>query len=71
MGQLIAFKGRSDFPPVLEAAKTEPRTSRFMARIYRDIGLAVVAATLEIPTNDLDIVLEEAIKSGPPTSSPG
>ena len=35
-----------------------------MTRIYRDIGLAVVAAALEIPTSDLDLVLDEAIKSG-------
>jgi hypothetical protein len=61
MGQLIAFKGRSDFPIDFE---TEPRSSRFMTRIYRDIGLAVVAAALEIPTSDLDLVLDEAIKSG-------
>jgi hypothetical protein len=43
---------------------TEQPTSRAMTRIYRDIGLAVVAAALEIATTDLEPELSQAVKRG-------
>jgi hypothetical protein len=47
-----------------ETTKSEPRPVPFMDRIYREIGLAVVAAALEIPTSDLDLEHGAAIKRG-------
>jgi hypothetical protein len=69
MAQLSAEEGCSGLPSGLEITEDRSAPGRFMARVYRDIGLAVVAGALEIPTTDLDLdsdhlELGEAIRRG-------
>jgi hypothetical protein len=40
------------------------RPSRLMAGVYRDIGLAAVAAVLEMPADQLDRDVAEAVRRG-------
>jgi hypothetical protein len=63
MGQLAAVKNRQGFRPA-SGPTTEQRPRRGRARIYRDVGLAAVAAALEIPTTDLEPELSRPIKRG-------
>ena len=55
---------QSSLPLASRATKTEPRPGRLLARVCGDVGLAAVANALEIPTIDLDLELDEAIKRG-------
>jgi hypothetical protein len=66
MGQLAAIENRQGFLP----ASTSEHTTRQlppagpMARIYREIGLAIVASALEIQINDLDPEVGKAVRRG-------
>jgi hypothetical protein len=64
MAQLSARQRWSSLSLGSITMDTEPRPCRVMARVYRDIGLAVVAGALEIPAGDLDVELSEAIRRG-------
>ena len=60
-------QSQSFTPPALglpPAAKTPPRPSRLLAGIYRDIGLAAVAISLEIPVEGLEPEVHEAVRRG-------
>ena len=53
-------------PSVGEAPvkKPPPRPSRLLSNIYRDIGLAAVAISLEIPVEGLEPEVHEAVRRG-------
>jgi hypothetical protein len=63
MGRSAAVENHQDFLPASERT-TEQLPSRAMARIYREIGLAIVASALKIPINDLDPEVREAVRRG-------
>ena len=63
MGQLAAVENRQGFLPT-SGPTTEQLPRRGRARIHRDVGLAAVAAALEIPTTDLEPELSQAIRRG-------
>jgi hypothetical protein len=44
--------------------------SKLLSRLYRDVGLAAVAAELSLPTNALESDLAEAVQRGAPLLSP-
>ena len=64
MTQLYIDENTMDFPAVIEPMVVEARPSRLLSRAYRDIGLAVVAAALDISGDDLDDDLLEAVRRG-------
>ena len=63
MAQSAAVENRQGFRPTSQRTPEQP-PSRAMARIYREIGLAIVASALEIQINDLDPEVGEAIRYG-------
>ncbi len=64
MSNLSEIGGRAE--PSAALAKPPPirRPSRLMESIYHDIGLAAVAAGLEMPAESLDAEIGNAIKRG-------
>ncbi len=63
---------RHDFTAIPDAVEAPAGRSRLLSRLYRDIGLAAVAAELEIGAADLEPELEDSIERGsrylaPPT----
>ena len=50
-----------DLPP---APKSPTRPSRLLAGIYRDIGLAAVALSLDISADGLEPEVHEAVRRG-------
>jgi hypothetical protein len=59
-----AVEKRSAFVADFERSMPGPRPDGLFARMYRDIGLAIVADALEISTSDLDFEHAEAIRRG-------
>jgi hypothetical protein len=63
-GQLPSAENRQGLLPTSRRTTERFLPSRAMERIYREIGLAVVANALKIGTNDLDPEVGEAIRRG-------
>ncbi len=54
-------------PPVLQQRAGQ---SRLLSRLYRDVGLAAVAAELELQANALEPEIAEAVERGAPLLAP-
>ena len=55
---------RHDLTAIPEVIETRAGRSRLLSRLYRDIGLAAVAAEFELPVEDFDPELGEAVERG-------
>ena len=55
---------RHDFTAIPDAVEAPAGRSRLLSRLYRDIGLAAVAAELEIGSVGLEPELEDSIERG-------
>jgi hypothetical protein len=64
MTQLPAREGCFGLPSRSARAETKARAKQLLTRVSQDIGLATVARELEIPRNDFEPELIEAIKRG-------
>jgi hypothetical protein len=64
MSNLSEDRGRVETPGLSAKAPPVARPSRLLQSIYRDIGLAAVAAGLEMPVDSLDAEVGNAIRRG-------
>jgi hypothetical protein len=55
---------RHDLTAIPEVVEMRAGRSRLLSRLYRDIGLAAVAAEFELPMKDFDPELGEAVERG-------
>jgi hypothetical protein len=55
---------RHDMSAIPDAIETRAGRSRLLSRLYRDIGLAAVAAEFELPVEDFEPELGEAVERG-------
>ncbi len=55
---------RHDLTAVPEVIEARAGSSRLLARLYHDIGLAAVAAEFELPIERFDPELAEAVERG-------
>jgi hypothetical protein len=55
---------RHDLASIPEVLETRAGRTRLLSRLYRDIGLAAVAAELQLPAQDFDLEVGEAIERG-------
>ena len=61
---------RHDLASIPDALESRAGPSRLLSRLYRDIGLAAIAAELELPARDLEPDLEQSIERGARYLSP-
>ncbi len=61
---------RHDLSAIPDIVETRAGRSRLLSRLYRDIGLAAVAAELEVPPRELEPEVEEAVVRGAPYLMP-
>jgi hypothetical protein len=64
MAQLSTAYGHLGLPSRFKTTETKARAKQLLARVSRDIGLATVAQALEIPRNDFEPELTEAVERG-------
>jgi len=55
---------RHDLASIPEALEARAGRTRLLSRLYRDIGLAAVAAELQLPAQEFDLDVGEAIERG-------
>ncbi len=55
---------RYDLTAIPDVIEARAGRSRLLSRLYRDIGLAAVAAEFELPVEDIDPELGEALERG-------
>ena len=55
---------RHDLTAIPDAIEARAGRSRLLSRLYRDIGLAAVAAEFELPVEEFDPELGEAVERG-------
>ena len=61
---------RHDFASIPDALETRAGRTRLLSRLYRDIGLAAVAAELRLPAREFDLEVGESIERGTRYLSP-
>jgi hypothetical protein len=55
---------RHDLTAIPDVIEARAGRSRLLSRLYRDIGLAAVAAEFELPVEEFDPELGEALERG-------
>jgi hypothetical protein len=55
---------RHDFSAIPDVIEARAGRSRLLSRLYRDIGLAAVAAEFELPVQEFEPELGEAVERG-------
>jgi hypothetical protein len=55
---------RHDFASIPDAIEARAGRSRLLSRLYREIGMAAVAAELELPAQEFEPEVEQAIERG-------
>jgi hypothetical protein len=55
---------RHDLASIPDPIEVRAGRSRLLSRLYRDIGLAAVAAELRLPAQEFELDLGEAIERG-------
>ncbi len=55
---------RHDLTAIPDVIEARAGRSRLLSRLYRDVGLAAVAAEFELPTEDFGPELAEALERG-------
>ncbi len=55
---------RHDLTAIPDVIEARAGRSRLLSRLYRDIGLAAVAAEFELPVEEFDPELGEAVERG-------
>jgi hypothetical protein len=55
---------RHDLASIPEVLETRAGRTRLLSRLYRDIGLAAVAAELQLPAQEFDLEVGESIERG-------
>jgi hypothetical protein len=55
---------RHDLASIPEVLETRAGRTRLLSRLYRDIGLAAVAAELQLAAQDFDLDVGESIERG-------
>ncbi len=55
---------RHDLASIPEVLETRAGRTRLLSRLYRDIGLAAVAAELKLPAQEFDLEVGESIERG-------
>src|SRR5271163_2113874 len=58
---------RHDLASIPEVLETRAGRTRLLSRLYRDIGLAAVAAELQLPAQEFDLEIGESIERAPPS----
>ena len=61
---------RHDLPAANQALEQRAGQSKLLSRLYRDVGLAAVAAELELPPQALEAELAESVARGAPLLAP-
>ncbi len=61
---VVSVSMRFDFDLIPESPENRMSGSRLLARLHRDIGLAAVAAELNLPAQEFGFDIEEAIERG-------
>ena len=61
---------RHDFASIPDALETRAGRTRLLSRLYRDIGLAAVAAELRLPAREFDLEVGKSIERGTRYLSP-
>ena len=61
---------RHDLASIPDALETRAGQSRLLSRLYRDIGLAAVAAELRLAPQEFDLEVGESIERGARYLSP-
>jgi hypothetical protein len=64
MAQLSTVEGCFGLASPSEMAETKARAKQLLTRVCRDIGLATVAQALEMPRDDFEPELNEAVERG-------
>ncbi|HEY1942600.1 MAG TPA: hypothetical protein VGH40_10810 [Roseiarcus sp.] len=55
---------RHDLSAIPDAIETRAGRSRLLSRLYRDIGLAAVAAEFKLPAKEFEPELGQAVQRG-------
>ena len=55
---------RDDLPAVPDVVEVPAGRSRLLSRLYRDVGLAAVAAEFDLPASAFEPELGEAVERG-------
>ncbi len=55
---------RHDLTAIPDVIEVRAGRGRLLSRLYRDVGLAAVAAELELPVEDFEPELGEALERG-------
>jgi len=55
---------RQDLSATPDVVEVPAGRSRLLSRLYRDVGLAAVAAELELPASAFDLDVGEAVERG-------
>jgi hypothetical protein len=55
---------RHDLASIPDALESRAGRSRLLSRLYRDIGMAAVADELELPAQEFELEVGEAIERG-------
>jgi hypothetical protein len=61
---------RHDLASIPDALETRAGRTRLLSRLYRDIGLAAVAAELRLPAREFELEVGESIERGTRYLSP-
>ncbi len=55
---------RHDLASIPDALENRAGRSRLLSRLYRDIGMAAIAAELELPAQEFELDVGESIERG-------
>jgi hypothetical protein len=61
---------RHDFASIPDVLESRAGRTRLLSRLYRDIGLAAVAAELRLPAQEFELEVGESIERGARYLSP-
>jgi hypothetical protein len=61
---------RQDLPAKTQSLEQRAGQSKLLSRLYRDVGLAAVAAELELQANTFEPDVAEAVARGAPLLAP-
>jgi hypothetical protein len=61
---------RQDLPAKPQSLEQRAGESKLLSRLYRDVGLAAVAAELELQASALEADIAEAVARGAPLLAP-
>ena len=61
---------RQDLPAKPQSLEQRAGQSKLLSRLYRDVGLAAVAAELELQVSALETDIAEAVARGAPLLAP-